>query len=406
MRSAIQFWLKNLLIAGAVLASFYSFLLARASWLFGQDTSSSVPKAVALLPYNGAYLARLAAWTPARKPDLLGRAVQLNPFDFESLIQLGVFSEFQRHDDAQAERYYLQAAEVNKMFLPKWTLTNFYFRHGRPAEFFRWATASLAITPYSPEPIFVQMWLVSQDAAKIARAVPDRPRILLPYAWFLSNNQQTATIAHIVQRLIGAAGKVDPRAWGRDDMVAAIEDRLVARGDGHSALEIWSSLSNAGWIQDGVPSPSSPVTNGNFEHPFYQHGFDWTTLNAPGVRIEQIPSESLLRLQFSGDEPERCLLLQQYIPLEANRTYDLRWRLQTVLAEEPSGLRWHIRPVTLSPGDEILSGDLGAKGSSEWKFRAPTGGGLSLLTLEYARPLGHLRTRGTVMLKSVSSNVE
>ena len=155
LRSAVQFWLKNLLIAGAILAAFYSFLLARASWLFEQDTSSSVPKAAGLMPYNGAYLARLAAWAPAQKFFLFRRAVELNPFDFESLIQLGIFSEFQKHNDAQAERYYLRAEEVNKMFLPKWTLTNYYFRHGRTAEFFRWATASLAITPYSPEPIFL-----------------------------------------------------------------------------------------------------------------------------------------------------------------------------------------------------------------------------------------------------------
>ncbi len=406
MRSAVQFWLKNLLIAGAILAAFYSFLLARASWLFEQDTSSSVPKAAALLPYNGAYLARLAAWVPAQKLPLLKRAVELNPFDFESLIQLGVSSEFQKHDDAQAERYYLQAADVNKMFLPKWTLTNFYFRHGRTAEFFRWASASLAITPYSPEPIFLQMWLMSQDGAKIARAMPDRPRILLPYAWFLSNNQRTSMIAPVVQRLVGDTAKMDPRAWGRDDLVAMIEDRLVAQDDGNSALAIWSSMAKAGWIQEEVPSTSHPVTNGNFQRPFYQHGFDWIPLNARGVRIDQIASESLIRLQFSGDEPEQCSILEQYIPLEGNRTYDLRWRLQAALAEEPSGLSWHLLPVNQNAAAEILSGDLGTKDAGEWKFRTPARIQLGRLTLEYARPLGHLRTRGTVLLKSVSSNSE
>ena len=406
MRSAVQFWLKNILIAGAILAAFYSFLLARASWLFEQDTASSIAKAAGLLPYNGAYLARLAAWRPAQKLTLLGRAVELNPFDFESLIQLGVSSEFQKHDDAQAERYYLQAATVNKMFLPKWTLTNFYFRHGRTAEFFRWATASLAITPYSPEPIFLQMWLMSQDGTKIARAMPDRPRILLPYAWFLSNNQRTGTIASVVRHLIGVTGKMDPRAWGRDDLVAMIEDRLLAQGDGNSALAIWSSMAKAGWIQDDVPSPSHPVTNGKFQRPFYEHGFDWIPLNARGVRIDQIASEGLLRLQFSGEEPERCSILEQYIPLEANRMYNLRWRLQAALAEEPSGLSWRISPVKQGVPGEMVSGDLGTTGAGEWKFRTSAASGISRLTLEYSRPLGHLRTRGTVLLKAVSSNPE
>ena len=160
----------------AAVAGCYSFLLARAAWLFEKDTLTSVPEAVQLAPYNSAYLSRLAAWRPAQKVQLLERAAALNPFDFESLIQLGFYQEFQKHDTAAAEKFYLRAATVNRMYLPKWTLTNFYFRNGRTAEFFHWANASLVITPYSPEPIFVEMWQISQDAEQIARAIPDRPR--------------------------------------------------------------------------------------------------------------------------------------------------------------------------------------------------------------------------------------
>ena len=198
--------LRYLLIACAILGAFYCLLLARAEWLFEQDTVVSVPKAVDLVPYNSAYLSRLAAWQPQRKLELLERAVALNPFDYQALIDLGIANEFQRTDSAAAERYYLRAAEVNKMYLPKWTLANFYFRHGRRTEFFRWANAALAITPYSPEPIFLQMWQLSQDAEALAKSLPDRPRILLAYAWFLSNTKRSASLAAIRRKLTRAPG--------------------------------------------------------------------------------------------------------------------------------------------------------------------------------------------------------
>ncbi len=387
-------------------AGFYSFLLARARWLFEEDTAASIPAAVQLVPYNSAYVSRLAAWRQAEKIALLHRAIKLNPFDFESLIQLGFASEFQSHDLKTAERYYLRAADVNKMFLPRWTLTNFYFRRDRIAEFFYWAKQALAITPYSPEPIFVQMWLISQDAGKIASAVPDRPRALLPYAWFLSNNHQEDAIPPIVQRLVQAVGKGDPHAWGRDDLLAAIEDRLVAEGKRNPALTVWADLVKARWLAESIPSSIHPVTNSNFKSIFYRHGFDWTTPDVDGVRVEQSPVEGEVRLTFSGNEPERCTVLRQYLPLQAGRNYLFEWQAESELLDTPSGLTWHIKPVASAEGSDLTSGDLAASQSHNWQLRSPLHAELDLLTLDYARPLGHLRAKGAVVLKSVSATAE
>jgi hypothetical protein len=337
---------------------------------------------------------------------LLHRAVALNPFDFQSLIQIGFVDEFQKRDLASAERYYLKAADVNKMFLTKWTLTNFYFRHEKPAKFFHWATATLAITPYSPDPVFTQMWLMSQDATSIARAIPDRPRTLLAYAWFLSNNHQYVAIPSIVQRLIAAVGKGDPRAWGRDDLLAAIEDRLVSAGYRDSALGVWASMVRAGWLHQTVPSGSHPLTNEHFKTAFFRHGFDWMPAEVDGIRLEQFPSEEVLRIQFSGDEPERATLLQQYVPLNSDRTYDFRWQMESQLTGFPSGLTWHLQPAGTSGGPDLQSGDFAQSGPQGWQFRAPSAAGLYRLSLEYARPFGQSRARGTVIMKSVYFNPE
>lgn len=406
MQAVLPFFVRYLLIAGALAAAIYSFVLARASWLFRQDTAISVPAAVKLVPFDSTYVARLAAWRPAEKIALLQRAVELNSFDSESWIQLGFVSEFQQHDRATAERYYLKAAEVNKMFLPKWTLTNFYFRQEQPTEFFRWASATLAITPYSPEPVFVQMWLISQNADKIAQYIPERPRILLPYAWFLSNGHQYSSIPIIVQRLIKAAGKTDPRAWGRDDLVAAIEDRLIAEGQRDQALQIWTSMVKSGWLHEGIPSAQQPLTNGNFQTSLFRHGFDWIPAETEGVRIEESPAEGLIRVHFSGNEPEHCVVLQQYMPMEAGRRYSFRWQATSIPSDTLSGLTWHLRPVGNAVELGLVSSDLGLSPSGNWTVRAPQGSELCLLTLEYARPLGHLRASGTFILKSVSASVE
>jgi hypothetical protein len=390
----------------ALVAACYSLLLARAQWLFQEDTASSVPSAVRLVPYNSEYLARLAAWRQPDKLALLHRAVTLNPFDFQSLIQIGFIKEFQDRNLVSAERFYLQAADVSKMFLPKWTLTNFYFRQERAHEFFHWAMATLAITPYSPDPVFTQMWLMSQNAANIARAIPNRPRTLLAYAWFLSNNHQYAAIAPIVQRLVNAVGKGDPHAWGRDDLLAAIEDRLIATGDRDASLHLWASMARAGWLQQSVPSGEHPITNGHFKLPFFQHGFDWIPAEVEGIRTEQLPSEALLRIQFSGDQAERATLLSQVVPLDANRAYDFRWHVESQLADLPSGLVWHLQSVDGAGSPGLLSGDLVQTSQQGWQFRAPFGTGLYRLGLEYARPLGHPRATGTIVIKDVHSHLE
>jgi hypothetical protein len=396
---------RCLLIAAAIAGCYYSARLGIAAHLFDKNTANSVAEAVKLAPGNPRYVARLAVWKPEERVELLHRAVDLNPFDSESWIQLGLISELDWHDPQTAESYYLRAAGVDRMFLPKWTLTNFYFRRQSRTEFFRWAKATLAITPYSPDPVFAQMWRMSQDAANIGGAVPDRPGILLQYAVYLSNNRRFAAIPPVVQRLIRTVGSGDPHAWGRDDLLAGIEDRLLSAGDSESAIAVWAGMRHGGWIREGIPSPANPLTNGDFAIPFYEHGFDWSPLPVSGVQIDQFPNRKILRLTFSGDEPESCVLLREYIPVEPGREYRMQWNALPDRIETPSGLAWHVRPVGSAAAAQIVSSDILALPQPSWRFKAPAAK-LCLLTLEYARPSGTVRASGSVNLQSVSLAVQ
>lgn len=397
---------RYLLFAAALAGAIYSFLYARAAWLFKQDTAVSVPAAVRLVPYASDYLARLASWIPDKKIALLRRAVELNPFDSDSWIQLGFAAEYQQHDKATAERFFLRAAEVNRMFRPKWTLANFYFRQGRTEEFFRWANASLTITPYPPDPIFEQMWAMDADGGRIAAAVPNRPRILLAYACFLSNRDRTGTIPAIVDRLIAAVGNRAPHAWGRDDLLPAIEDRLLAAGDRDAALHLWNTLAKAGWVQQGVPSIARPVTNGDFRRPLFRHGFDWMPAEIDGLHIVTFPSTGMLRIELSGDQPENCVLLRQYLPVKPGSAYTVEWHAAAQLAETPGGIRWHLKSARTGVESEPASADLSVSPIGVWRVRAPLDSDIGVLSLECSRPLGRLRARGAVILRSVSAKLE
>jgi tetratricopeptide (TPR) repeat protein len=401
MSSAAAFFLRYLLIAGAMAGAYYSSILARAAYLFSEDTATSVPAAVRLAPYNSQYVARWAAWNTSQQVRLLKEAIRLNPFDYQSFIQLGLNAEMAKGDLKKAEGYFLSAAAVNKMFLPKWTLTNYYFRRQNLSEFFRWANETLKITPYVGDPVFTQMWLMSQDPARLSAAIPDRPRTLIQYIWFLSNSKQYGAIPPIVQRLVRAVGDDDPRAWGRDDLIASSLDHVLASGDPQDGLQIWTTLRDGRWIAQSVPDADHPLTNGDFRLPFYGHGFGWARAETEGVHIQQFTEEPSVDIGLSGDQPGHCELLRQYVDVEPGFLYKLQWRAEAQGIPPGSGLAWHLRATSGDIG--IESGDL-LNAPQAWEFVAPPKVNGFLLTLEFNRALGHVRPSGHLTLRFVSMN--
>ena len=400
MKYKCLLFLRFAVIAGALAAAIYVLILVRAAQLYDRDTAVSVAAAVRLQPHNALYLDRLANWQPDDRENILRRSVEEDPFDYEAWIRLGLLAEMQDGDNVAAEKDYRQAERVNHMFLPRWTLANFYFRQQKSDEFFHWSKETLLITPYSSDPVFAQMWSMSRDENTLNNAIPDRPRILLQYAWYLSNSKHFDSIPRAVDRLIQTVGKDDPDKWGRQDLLAVSEDHMLAAGDLKPALKVWAELHEAGWLHQPVPNDQHPLTNGDFREPFYRHGFDWVTVQNPGTRVEQFPETPGVRVNLYGDEAEKATLLQQYVTVAAGRQYEMTWQAQANDLTDPSGLQWHLHPVKAA-GAEIVSGDL-LENNPHWSFAAPPEGSVFLLTLEYVRPLGSTRARGAVVLKSVA----
>ena len=400
MKPVLLDLLRYAVIVCAIVAGIYALILARASALFDQDTPVSVAAAVHLQPHNATYLDRLASWQPDNRKTLLERSVAENPFNYNALIRLGLMAEMQEGDNVAAENWYRRAATVNHMFLPRWTLANFYFRQQRPYEFFHWTKETLELTPYASDPVFAQMWQMTQDEETLESTIPDNPRILLQYAWYLANNKLYDSIPRAVERLVRLVDKRDAAKWGRDDLLAVAEDHMLAAGDLKPALRVWSILNNAGWIEQSVPAEQSPLTNGEFRQPFYHHGFDWKTVENPGCRAEQFSDAAELRISLYGDEAEKLTLAQQYVAIAPGAPYTMKWQIQTDDLVQPSGFEWHLHPVGGST-QELVSGDLVGPNPT-WDFVAPADAKTFLLTLEYSRALGTMRARGSMAVKSVA----
>jgi tetratricopeptide (TPR) repeat protein len=78
-------------------------------------------------------------------PNQLWAAVGLNPRLSSAWISLGLDAEA-NGNLTEAETDLLHAARVDHLYLPAWTLANFYFRLGDVANFWRWARRAAALT--------------------------------------------------------------------------------------------------------------------------------------------------------------------------------------------------------------------------------------------------------------------
>ncbi len=401
MKNAARQVFRLAIVAFSVVAAIYALNLARAAVLFNENTPVSVAAAVRLQPNNSDYLDRLATWESDDRKALLQRAIAENPFDYDAWMRLGFIAEMEEGDIPAAEKCYQEAARVNHMFLPRWTLTNFYFRQQRKADFFHWSRETLAVTPYSSEPVFAQMWQVTQDEDTLENAIPNVPRILLQYAWYLNNNKQYNSVSRVVERLVHLVNKNEASKWGRDDLLAATLDNMISSGYLKQGINLWAELKNAGWIEQTIPNDQSPLTNGSFRLPTFRHGFDWVLIDNPGTHVEQIPEGPEMRIGFYGDEPERLTLLQQFIAAAAGAHYTMTWQVEGEELGDLGGIAWHLHAPGKANEPELVSGDLMGKNKT-WDFTTPVGANAFLLTLEYVRALGTVRTRGSFALKSVT----
>jgi len=376
-----------LALAALGIAVWFSIVLARADFYF---RAGKVPRAMEIAPRNTEYLAQRAFEVDYEGGD--SRAIQetiatLNPYSSAPRIRLGLAAELSG-DRESAERWLLDAARVDYQFEPRWTLANFYFRAGKPDEFWKWMRAALEVSYGDRTPAYDLCWRVSNDPREILTlAIPDRHEVAGSYLIYLLAKKPTGIAALQAEAARRLAAYHDA-----SDLPLLFEvcDRLLQARD-PAALEVW------GLAGQSVPSG---VFNGDFASIPLNRGFDWRVIESAGVTHVNLNAPAGHRIALSGQEPESCLLLQQFLNLRADKRYRLHWESRTAGIKSPSGLEWRVARPSSRPG----SGDIRLLPSEDW-----TAGELTIVTddvftdleLVYQRPIGESRAEGNVELRHI-----
>ena len=154
------------------------------------------------------------------------------------------------------------------------------------------------------------------------------------------------------------------------------------------AAEIWNALCRRRLLSLEPLDPAGDrlVTNGDFLQAPSGRGFDWRLVEQTGVTAAANNGE--LRVGFTGRQPERCLIVWQYVPTSPGTRYRLRWEARAGLGEPARGIAWVVSDAELLTESAHSQEFLAAKD-------------LTRICLIYQRPLGSARLEDTVWIGHV-----
>jgi len=321
----------------------------------------------------------------------LERAAMLSPMSSAPRLRLGLRAEA-RGDVKSAEKWLLEAAQVDHGFEPRWALANFYFRQDRRGDFWTWMRSALEVSYGDRRPAFDLCWRVGKDAGEILkRGVPRQQRDVL-----------AAMLVYVLEKHREDAGAVAAELAKVHDatdvpLLDAASSVLIDSGDAEGAAHLWIATghsmagASAGGVWNGnfasVPSELRSRVKGGAE------GFDWMLDNPAGVTQVHVEGRGL-RIELSGQQPEAARLLRQIVLLDPSRRYRLEWSARTHGLPEVTGLAWALgngRFPLVASEDEKKDGAL---------IAAPKR--LTPLELWYRRPSGQVRAEGWVEIREVS----
>jgi hypothetical protein len=391
-------------MAGMAAAAVNAGRLVWAEWLATTNTEESVTEAVRLDPENATFRGLLAEHQEALgkdpKPELK-TAASLSPAESRYWSRLAFRAETE-HDDDAAEKYLLHAAEVDRMFAPRWSLANFYLRRGDAArgdidKFWLWLRKSFEMPPPELGALFQVAWAVSQDGGKIRSIMPRDPGILRQYVGWLLENRTVGDTE-------GPALELAEQSVAEDVPVLLGFCEKAAQTDVTRSVEVWNLLCRRKLLPYAALDPKGGqiVSNQSFSIPPLQRGFDWTLLKEPGVSQALAETGTGLVIQLSGKQAERTGLLQQYVPLASRRRYRLSFEYRVSGSGGATGLHWELlRP----PDNSNLLTETPAMRATDWTTAQAafesTSDSAARLLLIYQREPGMIPWEGTLYLRKV-----
>jgi len=389
-RSLTVAW-RALIAAGCFYGIWLSWNLAHADSLFRHDTESSVRAAIDLAPAEPAYYMRLAQLDDVHARDLLETALRLNAYNAQAAIELGLRYEAEG-DYVRAEKLLLQAWNVDRTYLPRWTLANYYLRRDNLPAFWTWARRAAELPSTDITPLFQLCWRVTPDPATIAKEVlTDDPDTIRQYLGFLLSRNQVSAVVDVAPRLVRAGNMQTDRA-----LLLSVVNRLITSNDGGAAAALWRLLQEQHWVVADTTVPN----NATFARDPQPVAFDWSLPVYEG--LHSWPGSSGLEAEFSGRQPESCTIAEQIVPL-ASGYYNFSYSYRTSGIAPGTGIEWQIQDAKTSAvlaSSSHLSSDTLKRESVA--FSVPPAASLVRLRLAYNRALGTPRITGTLVLISTS----
>jgi hypothetical protein len=388
-------------LGGFGFAGAWSVRLAWADYWFQKETPEATRKAIALMPEESAYSVRLALLTgdddPAGSVVALRRAVALNPSDSRAWIELGLRLEAMG-DLSASEQTLLRAADVDKTYLPRWTLMNYYFRRNDADRFWPWAKAAVPMIYGDPRPLFHLCGKVTEDGSLLDRLEIRNPQIQAGYLYYLLDEGRADLAGPSSRRLLdGHRGADVP-------LLLEVCDRLIEAGRADDAVAIWDGMARPGRLSRPPLGEVQPIlTNGDFAVSPTGHGFDWRLPSLEGISAAREEGRGGLRLTFSGMQPEEAEPLIQFVSVRQNTAYELKFAYQTSQIGPGSGLSWQITDAShrrdLKKGGDLASDE---RVNRQLAFQTPPGCQMVRLSLVYQRRPGTTRIMGYLVLRDVS----
>jgi hypothetical protein len=212
--------------------------------------------------------AGLSVWRvlPEADADLpaLVKAAESDPSNAVRYERLGQAAEL-AGDFPLAERSLLRAAQISRLYQPRYLLAQFYYRRRNRTAFDRWLREALAVAPGDVAPLL-----------PLAESLPElgmqaRPVVARQILFFLVKNGQSATARDLAHRLSREGGMEEvPSLLGYCEQVLA--DARPA-----SAVEVWNTLCRRGLLPYGGIAGDAPLTNADFAQTPLGSAFDWHT---------------------------------------------------------------------------------------------------------------------------------
>jgi tetratricopeptide (TPR) repeat protein len=402
-RQVCRLAIKGVCLAALTLGIVWNGLFAVADLSARRNQPDSTRFAMRLMPANAAYPAQLAEELYASDPPgaklLLQKAVKLNRYEAASWIQLGLLSEA-GNDLPQAEKSLLQAASADSTFLPSWSLANFYFRQQNAARFWYWAQRAVQMVPDDATPLFRLAWYVEPNAQEIEnRLQMKRPVVEGQFVNFLLIQGDPEGVTEAASRLLQTSNQEST-----ETLLGAC-DWLLEHKRPDLAFGLWNGLAT----RTSYPpvGADSPVTNGDFGKSPLSHGFDWHLPTVEGVSSFLNANPSTLGFEFSGEEPDSFLLLNQTAPVQAQKNYALTVDYGTSGISPGSGIEWQVtdaRTGAVLARTTSLSSEHGGEqvGIAKTCFTTPKQAAFVNLSLLYQRQPGTVRVEGKLALKAVT----